>query len=559
MATLGSESLKNGLTSQPAIPNNVKNSFRQRIITVIIEFSELDLKLLINLSTNSQELKNSQWLLQETKSLMLETSNSITSLKERVSSLIGLRTKHSELHIDYLLSSREQKLSFLRDKFVLVPTYNIQNISSLDTIEPKLTLDDFEIISKIGEGGFSAVYLVKMKSNGQFYALKQICKFCEKGQLLEANLLQEKHILASIDSPHIIKLHAAFQSPEFCYFVLDFMPCGDLLALKHSAKKFEELDAKFYIVQVLLALQELHSKDIIYRDLKLENLLVDQNGYIRLCDFGLSVMINKEKPQRKTLCGTTQFMSPEMVSQKGYDHRTDYYSLGVVLYEMVTGRLPFNHASTTQLFHMIMNREPVYHCGLSVELRDFLSKLLCKDPKKRLGSNGGVKEILEHVWLQDFDLEGLKNKTIKSPWVISSSTQSLRTFTGRIDIEETFRKERRSSVQNNKAHMLKNFSYQAEIPIISSISSIGQMKLSSKLTKSTYDEEESSVMKRNSKNFKLINDRTDHDPYLDECGSVIQRVTETKSKVPHPSKIRSELFFSEIFYDFEELIPNKDL
>ena len=431
---------------------------------IIIEIPRYQIKIPIELPQTLEDFHTSGWLL---KTLRLEVAQIFYTRKlpmETVSTIVGLQTKENNFHLDYLLSLHDQLLSFLPEKIVLVPYFCTLNNPSSELLDPKLTLEDFDIISKIGEGGFAKVYLVQMKTNGRFYALKQLQKAQLSEDRIHTLLLRERNSMISIDCDQIVKLHFAFQTTKYCYFVLDFIPCGDLHQLRVKVSKFTEEQAKFYLVQILLAFQELHSKNIIYRDLKLENLLVDNDGYIKLCDFGMAKKVDNLNSLQRTVCGTAHFMSPEMIVRKGYDVRTDYFSLGTLIYELVTGSIPFNEKELERLWQQIVTKEPQYPSFLSKQAKIFISRLLHKDPTRRLGAKRGISEILEHEWLEGIDIEKIKNREMSAPFIMESLTMKMQRPQVKMEIEEVVIEAKKVKFVGDGAHALSSFSFQIEDP-----------------------------------------------------------------------------------------------
>ena len=443
---------------------------------IIVEISQHQLRVPIELPNILEEFHTSGWLI---STLRLEAAQILYDQGlplESVYSIVGLQTKENNFHLDYLLSLHDQLLSFLPKRIELIPFYCTVNIISSESLDPKLTLEDFDIISKIGEGGFSKVYLVQMKTNGRFYALKQMSKAKFSGDKQRELLLRERNFMVSMDCEQILKLRFAFQTAEYCYLVLAFIPCGELQQLREKASKFTEDQAKFYVVQILLALQELHSKNIIYRDLKFENLLVDYEGYIKLCDFGISKKVeNLKKSTLKTICGTPHFMSPEMICQKGYDVRTDYYSLGAVVYVMLTGEVPFKKKELNQLWLEIMKKTPDFSSSVSPEAKDFILRLLDKHPESRLGADSGIAEIFKHEWLQGVDIEKIKRRELPAPILAEPLMKTISRPQEKLDIEKTTRTEKKYKIEV-ETHIVDSFSIQIEDPNAFSLNSTEKTK-----------------------------------------------------------------------------------
>lgn len=392
--------------------------------TVIIEFSSKS-TMVITIPEILQSYHTSSWLMDRCLSKFPQKSSS--SGKK----FVALRVKgKSSVHIDYLLSLPDTRLSFLPEKITLVPYYT----SPLPR-EASVSLANFEIISFIGDGGFGNVYLVRSKIDGQFYAMKQLRK-SDSAKTSYRKIYRERNIMAQIKSPHIVKLSYAFQTAEFCYFVMDYVPSGNLLSLKTKVNQLREHEARFYIANILLALRDLHSLSIIYRDLKTENIILDMNGHIKLCDFGLAKELDQASSLNGSICGTPQFLSPEMVNGKAYDFKTDYYAVGVVAYELMVGKLPFNDKEKTALFKKISETQPTIPRDLSEPAKDFILKLLCKDPQQRLGAKDGIKEILSHAWFKGLNIEKIDARNGRVPFIREPGTKNLKRLSSLVNIEK---------------------------------------------------------------------------------------------------------------------------
>ncbi len=394
--------------------------------TVIIENPEKPPHM-ITLPEKLEEYHNSSWLMTKYMT-MIGTKSSSSGTR-----LIALKTKDdSDVHTDYMLSLPDRRLSYLPEKIILTPIY-----SSPKSRESKWSLNDFEIITQIGQGGYGKVYLVRSLIDGRFYALKQLKKsrFAKRKYL---RIYRERIIMEDVKSKHTVKLFYAFQTQDFCYFVMEFVPCGTLLSLKKKILKFSEIEAKFYIVGILMGLNDLHSNSVIYRDLKPENILLDLNGHIKLCDFGLAKYRDGPTLSRECLCGTQPFLSPEMIANREYDFKIDYYALGVIAYELVVGNLPFVDKNSQALFKKISETQAPIPNDLSTSAQDFLSRLLCKDPEERLGSKNGIQEILAHPWLKEIDLKGLKSRSAGVPYIREPMTKILKRMEPGTDIENNF-------------------------------------------------------------------------------------------------------------------------
>ena len=226
----------------------------------------------------------------------------------------------------------------------------------------------------------------------------------------------ERRILELIDHPFINKLKYAFQTEQKLYLVTDYCPGGELFFHIQRVERFNEEAAKFYAGQIILAVEHLHKNNIIYRDLKPENVLIDRKGFIKITDFGLSKENIVDNKSAKSFCGTPEYLAPEIILNKGHGKPVDWWSLGNLIYEMLTGIPPFYCKDRDILFDAITNDEPEYPEYLSDEVIDLIKKLLIKNPDKRLGNNG-ADEIKKHIFFEGMNWEKLLNKKIKPPFI----------------------------------------------------------------------------------------------------------------------------------------------
>eukprot|EP00759_Apiculatamorpha_spiralis_P004353 PhF_6_TR12593/c0_g1_i1/m.19840/K13303/SGK2; serum/glucocorticoid-regulated kinase 2 len=238
----------------------------------------------------------------------------------------------------------------------------------------EVSLRDFELQTVLGLGSFGRVMKVREKSNGRILAMKIL----EKAQIVANKMVThtqaEKSILAEINHPFIVKLHYAFQTKHHLVFVMDFLSGGELFFHLQKSKRFPESRAKFYCAEIGLALEYIHSKNIIYRDLKPENLVLDRDGHCVLTDFGLAKKDIKDVTH--TFCGTPEYMSPELILKKGHTKAVDWWSLGIFLYEMVYGLPPFYTQNVSDMYEMILSKPLQFPPFFSPELKSLLQKLL---------------------------------------------------------------------------------------------------------------------------------------------------------------------------------------
>ncbi|KAJ9143107.1 Non-specific serine/threonine protein kinase [Pleurostoma richardsiae] len=268
----------------------------------------------------------------------------------------------------------------------------------------KLKIEDFELLKVVGKGSFGKVMQVRKKDTNRIYALKTIRKAHIISRSEVAHTLAERSVLAQINNPFIVPLKFTFQSPEKLYFVLAFVNGGELFHHLQKEQRFDVNRSRFYTAELLCALECLHGFNVIYRDLKPENILLDYQGHIALCDFGLCKLDMKDEDRTNTFCGTPEYLAPELLMGQGYNKTVDWWTLGVLLYEMLTGLPPFYDENTNEMYRKILS-EPLHFPGPEIvppAAKDLLTKLLNRNPAERLGANGSA-EIKAHPFFHAID------------------------------------------------------------------------------------------------------------------------------------------------------------
>jgi len=221
--------------------------------------------------------------------------------------------------------------------------------------------------------------------------------------------------MLNISHPFIVKLHGSFQTPEKLCFVMEYCPGGDLGTHIARERRFPLDKAKFYLCEVILALEELHKNEIIFRDLKPENVILDNEGHAKLTDFGLSKEGMIEGQLAKSFCGSVAYLAPEMLRRVGHTKAVDWYLVGVLLYEMLVGVPPYYSSNREQLFNNIQRGKLKIPSTINSETKDFLKELLQRDPTRRLGYHNDAKELKEHSFLRDVDWGSFMNKLVTPP------------------------------------------------------------------------------------------------------------------------------------------------
>jgi serine/threonine protein kinase len=274
-------------------------------------------------------------------------------------------------------------------KGITKPT-NIRNSKLL----PKTWgLSDFEIGKPLGQGKFGNVYLAREKKHKFVVALKVLFKKQLMEARVEHQLRREIEIQTRLRHPNILRLFGYFHDKDRIFLILEFAGKGEIFKELSTIHRYDEKTAATYIRDVASALHYCHTKHVIHRDIKPENLLIDINGRIKIGDFGWAVHTPSNK--RQTLCGTLDYLPPEMIEGHVHDHNVDIWALGVLLYEFLTGRPPFESQTQKETYEKIKNIKIRYPSYVTPSAQDLISKLLVKDPKKRLH----LSQVPEHPWI----------------------------------------------------------------------------------------------------------------------------------------------------------------
>ncbi|XP_072600857.1 ribosomal protein S6 kinase alpha-6 isoform X13 [Vulpes vulpes] len=261
------------------------------------------------------------------------------------------------------------------------------------------------------------VFLVRKKTGpdaGQLYAMKVLKKASLKVRD-RVRTKMERDILVEVNHPFIVKLHYAFQTEGKLYLILDFLRGGDVFTRLSKEVLFTEEDVKFYLAELALALDHLHQLGIVYRDLKPENILLDEIGHIKLTDFGLSKESVDQEKKAYSFCGTVEYMAPEVVNRRGHSQSADWWSYGVLMFEMLTGTLPFQGKDRNETMNMILKAKLGMPQFLSAEAQSLLRMLFKRNPANRLGSEG-VEEIKRHLFFANVDWNRLYRREVQPPF-----------------------------------------------------------------------------------------------------------------------------------------------
>jgi len=314
-------------------------------------------------------------------------------------------------------SNRSQELSaFLRWKEAANDADEENVEGEAEGGKRQVSLQDFELLRVVGKGSFGKVLQVRKKNTTDIYAMKVL----KKEHIYKRNQVEhtktERRVLERINHPFIIGLHFACQNDKKLYLVLEYCPGGELFFHLGRARRFTEQRARFYAAEILLALEYLHNWDIIYRDLKPENILLDCEGHVKLTDFGLSKENIPDNVSAHSFCGTPEYLAPEILKRTGHGKAADWWSLGALLYEMLTGMPPFYSRDRDRLFDKILHSDIRYPAFFSPEAKLILSELMERHQRRRLGARGGGDEVKRHVFWDNLNWQMLESKQIEPPF-----------------------------------------------------------------------------------------------------------------------------------------------
>ncbi|OHT07622.1 Serine/threonine-protein kinase Sgk1 [Tritrichomonas foetus] len=342
------------------------------------------------------------------KSLPISPSTSIDIDRSNLCS-ISIHNRSDELEM--YASDNEETMEWL------------YALKSATYYHPSVSMDSFKLLAVIGRGYYGKVMLAQKKDSGELFAIKSI----QKKKLVETNkvstVISERNVLTQAIHPFIVKLRYAFQTASKFYLVIEYAPGGELFFHMQIRDIIPQKEAKLYCAEIALALDYLHSKGIVYRDLKPENILLDSNGFIKLTDFGLAKDLSVIKCT-KTLCGTQEYLSPELIMRQPYSFEIDWWALGVVMYEMIFGYGPFYRENFNEMFRRIIEDPVSFPSNTDRKLISLIFGLLTKDPSKRYK----FREIKSSPFFADLNWDDVYCMNVKPPFIPKIKNPTMPTY-----------------------------------------------------------------------------------------------------------------------------------
>ena len=283
----------------------------------------------------------------------------------------------------------------------------------------KVKIKDFEKLNTVGLGSYGRVCLCKKKKSGKVYVMKILKKNDIIKQKQVDHVFSEYTILSMLKHPFIVQLIGVnFEDPKYIYFILEYIQGGELFTLLRSKVTFPVPQTKFYIAHIITVFEYLHSKNIVYRDLKPENILINKNGYLKLTDFGFAKQLGSEKAKTYTLCGTPEYLAPEIILNKGHGKAVDWWTLGILLFEMLVGIDPFSDDEPMKTYQKILKGKINFPKEINKDAKSLIKHLLVQDTTKRYGClKNGVKDILNHRFFDGFDWKNFVYLSMEAPYI----------------------------------------------------------------------------------------------------------------------------------------------
>ena len=382
------------------------------------------IKLDLNDSNNCVSLK------EKTGNLTLnDKRNSFKSLKNKEGMINEGKYEHKNSLSNYSNLLKTDELINKRPPLVPSPLKRRPKIPLKPPLKPSeqfqvsntqknivFSPSDFSLLGLLGQGSFGSVYLTKHRTSQKLFAMKVLDKLIINKRQLWKYAMAERNILSRTECPFVVQLLCAFQTEEKLFMVIEYCSGGDLKRQLKICQRFEERKAKFYICEIILAIGDLHKNNTIFRDLKPENVVLDESGHIKLTDFGLSKDGIVGDYSAQSFCGSYAYLAPEMLQRKGHGKALDWYLVGILYYELLSGVNPFLVMNGINVNHINNSNAPIFFPAFfSEEVKKFISNLMRNEPDLRLGGKEDVEEVKKYEYFKDINWDNIYNKTVPVP------------------------------------------------------------------------------------------------------------------------------------------------
>ncbi|XP_053313356.1 cAMP-dependent protein kinase catalytic subunit PRKX [Spea bombifrons] len=288
-----------------------------------------------------------------------------------------------------------------------------QSSSPCLELQSQYKLDDFDTVATVGTGTFGRVHLVKEKTTKHYFALKVMSIPDVIRLKQEQHVHNEKAVLKEVNHPFLVRLFWTSHDDRFLYMLMEYVPGGELFSYLRNMGRFNNSTGLFYSAEIICAIEYLHSKEIVYRDLKPENILLDKEGHIKLTDFGFA---KKLSDRTWTLCGTPEYLAPEVIQSKGHGRAVDWWALGILIFEMLSGFPPFFDDNPFGIYQKILAGKIDFPRHLDLYVKDLIKKLLVVDRTRRLGNmKNGAEDVKRHRWFRSVDWDAVPQRKLKPP------------------------------------------------------------------------------------------------------------------------------------------------
>jgi len=399
-------------TTNPLIPPNI-NQLQQQLQQKQLQQLQLQQQL------QQQQMKQLQ-LQQQLQHQQHQQHNHLIQMLQQQTQQRQLQQEQQQRQMEEQEKQIREEQRKVEEQKILNPPIVPSTINPLLMNQPNnydrsLNLNSIIILQTLGTGTFGRVHLVRSKENGKYYAMKAIKKSCVVKNHQVEHTMNEKKILENVRHPFFVKLQNTFQDANHIFFITDYVCGGELFTCLRRYQRFPNNVAKFYAAEVIVAFDYLHSMDIIYRDLKPENILLDNTGHIKIIDFGFA----KYVPDiTYTLCGTPEYLAPEAIQMKAYGKSVDWYTLGILIYEMLCGFPPFYDDDRVKLYKKILAGKVYWPDHINPVVKNLLKHLITSDLTNRYGNlKGGSEDIKNHLWFAGVDWDKVARLEITPPFI----------------------------------------------------------------------------------------------------------------------------------------------